>query len=310
MDLVRRAGRGEPGGLAERHLSRLAAGGVRGAVVADCRMAGEEAGPAHLEAFVATARRELAAAEEAGLARRVLSAADIGRARGEGRIALVVAYEGLRASDGDPAWIRRLFDEAGMRVAALTHNDDNAFGGGAAGSGIGLTERGREALALMNGLGILVDLAHASPATRADILAESRAPVMLSHSSAAAVYDTGRNLSDAAMRAIADRGGLVGCMTSPAAIAAPGDVAHRTIERYLGHLLRMVDAAGVEHVGLGLHFCEYLYTPEEYPPVRGLEDESRTGAVIDALAAAGLGEDAIEKIAWGNFLRVFAEAVG
>jgi len=309
MDLVRRAATGAPGGLRDRHLPRLAAGGVRGAIMADCRMAGEEARPEHLESFIRAVNRERAATGDVALF--VRDPADIGRALAEGKTAAVVAYEGLKATGGDLAWIRRLHGEAGMRVAALTHNDDNAYGGGALGEGgRGLTERGREAVSLMNDLGILIDLAHASRATRSDILSESKAPIMLSHSSAAAVYDTGRNLSDGEMRAIADKGGLVGCMTSPAAIAAKDDAAHRTLERYLEHLVHMVRAAGVEHVGLGLHFCEYLYTPEEYPPVRGLEDESRSGAVIDGLRAAGLGEDAIEKIAWGNFIRVFTEALG
>ena len=307
MDLARRAERGEAGGLRERHLTRLSAGGVRGAVMADCRMAGEDAGPEHLERFIALTRRELAACGDSVL--QVLRPGDIARARAEGKMAAIVAYEGLRATGGDLAWIHRLYDEAGMRVAALMHNDDNAYGGGArGGGGRGLTELGREAVGLMNGLGILIDLAHASRETRKDILASSTAPTMHSHTAAAAVFDNGRNLGEDEMRAIADKGGLIGCMTSAASIAAPGDTAHRTLERYMEHLLRLLRGAGVEHVGLGLHFCEYLYTPEQYPPVRGLESAARAGAIIEGLRAAGYGEDDIGKIAWGNFVRVFEAA--
>ena len=311
-----------PAELEERHLGRMRSGVIFGAVLIDCRMAGESAGPEHLERFIAVVRRELDAAGDRVV--RVRAAADIGRALSSGAFAAIVGYEGLTATGGDIGWIRRLHKEADLRVAVLTHNDDNVFGGGALGElgglpgpaalgqtrALGLTEKGREALALMNELGILVDMAHAGKATRRDILSASTRPVMLSHSSSKAVYDNGRNLSDAEMRAIADKGGLIGCMTSPAALAPIGDRGHHSIERYAEHLLHMIGAAGIDHVGLGLHFCEYLYTREEYPLVSGLEDASRAGSIVDALLASGLSEDDVEKVAWKNFARVFSLAVG
>jgi membrane dipeptidase len=112
------------------------------------------------------------------------------------------------------------------------------------------------------------------------------------------------------LRDIADSGGLVGCMTSPAALAPIADRARHTLERYMEHLNHMIGAAGVDHVGLGLHFCEYLYTREEYPLVSGLEDASRAQAIIDALFASGYSHGEVEKIAWRNFARVFEEAAG
>ena len=351
MDLVRRAeahnAEGRSGELSDsvelqtRHLARMRSGGIFGAILTDCRMAGETAEPVHLERFIATVRRELAGAFNAapwdtanaapqGAARliHVRTAADIGRALSsgafadgafdEGPFAVIVGYEGLSATKGDLAWIERLYAEAGLRLAVLTHNDDNPFGGGATGAlgslpideALGLTEKGHEAVALMNRLGILIDMAHAGKATRRDILACSKRPVILSHTSAKAVYDNGRNLSDAEMRAIADSGGLVGCMTSPAALAPMTDRGRHTLERYIEHLRHIIGAAGIDHVGLGLHFCEYLYTPEEYPPIEGLEDASRAQAIIQALLDGGLSEEEVEKIAWKNFARVFSQAIG
>ena len=309
MDLTRRheSHNADPE-LEERHLRRMRAGGVAGAALIDCRMAGEAAGPEHLERFIAAARRELAAAWPGAVT--ALRAADLRGAMESGAFAAVVGFEGLSATLGDIDWLWRLYGEAGLRVASLTHNDDNVFGGGALGSGGGLTEKGREALAAMNKLGILVDMAHASATTRRDILAASARPVMLSHTSCKAVYDNGRNLSDEALRDIADAGGLVGCMTSPAALAPADDRAHHTLERYMEHLNHMIGAAGVEHVGLGLHFCEYLYPREEYPPVAGLEDASHSQAIIGALFASGYSESEVEKIAWRNFARVFEDAAG
>ena len=117
-------------------------------------------------------------------------------------------------------------------------------------------------------------------------------------------------LSDEELRAIADKDGLIGCMTSPAALAPMSNRNHHSLERYIEHLRRMIAAAGIDHVGLGLHFCEYLYTPEEYPPVTGLEDASRAQAIPEALLASGLSADDVEKIAWKNFARIFSQAVG
>ncbi|PKL06640.1 MAG: hypothetical protein CVV53_03240 [Spirochaetae bacterium HGW-Spirochaetae-9] len=301
--------------LEERHLRRIRAGGIAGAVLIDCRMAGETAEPEHLERFIETVRLEVAAAGNSLV--HVKTAADIDRAFSSGSFAAIVGYEGLSPTKGDLGWIRRLYDEACLRVAILTHNDDNDYGGGALGTlggalgtpSLGLTERGLQAVALMNELGILIDMSHAGKATRRDILAASTRPVMLSHTSAKAVYDNGRNLSDEEMRAIADSGGLIGCMTSPAALAPMADRAHHNLERYMQHLTHMIGAAGVDHVGLGLHFCEYLYTREEYPLVSGLEDASWAQVIIEGLGKAGYSESDVEKIAYKNFVRVFAEAV-
>jgi len=66
--------------------------------------------------------------------------------------------------------------------------------------------------------------------------------------------------------------------------------------------------AGEDHVGLGLHFCEYLYTQEEYPPVEGLEDASKAGVILKEISKWGLSTYQIEKIAYRNFARVFKEA--
>ncbi len=309
MDLTRRhESHNADHELDERHLRRMRAGGVAGAALIDCRMAGETACPEHLERFIAVAQRELAAARPGAVTAR--RAADLRGAMESGAFAAVVGFEGLSATLGDIDWLWRLYGEAGLRVASLTHNDDNVFGGGALGSGGGLTEKGREALAVMNKLGILVDMAHASAATRRDILAASTRPVMLSHTSCKAVYDNGRNLSDEALCDIADSGGIVGCMTSTAALAPAADRANHSLERYMEHLNHMIGAAGVDHVGLGLHFCEYLYPREEYPLVAGLEDTSRAQAIIDALFASGYSENEVEKIAWRNFARAFEDAAG
>ena len=315
MDLVRN------GPDLARHLARMRKGGIAGAALIDCRMAGETAAPAHLERFIQVTRAELAAAE--GIL-HVKTAAHLKHALETGAFAAIIGYEGLAPTGGDLSWIRRLYDDVGLRIATLTHNDDNCFGGGALGlrggltgpdgrathKAMGLSSLGYGTVELMNELGILIDLAHAGKVTRADIITASSKPVMLSHTSARAVYDNGRNLSDEELKSIADAGGLVGCMTSPAALAPMSDRANHTLDRYMEHLLHMIDAAGLDHVGLGLHFCDFLYTREEYPLVKGLEYPSEAQVIIERLRKAGISEAGVEKIAWKNFLRVFSQAVG
>lgn len=293
------------------HIARMKRGGIGGAVVVDCRMAGEQADFSHLETFIRIVQK-LRSAQSVGQYCFAASSKELAESFLSGTWTALVCFEGLRATGGRIEWISRLYSEALLRIAMLTHNDDNWFGGGALGSepANGLSEKGREAVALMNQLGILIDMAHAGPKTRCEILECSTRPVMLSHTSSASVYDNGRNLSDREMHLIADHGGLVGCMTSPAALADIRDRTHHTIDRYMEHLLHMLDAAGEDHVALGLHFCEYLYTREEYPLVQGLEDASMAQGILKALERRGIPEAVIEKIAYQNFLRVFAEACG
>ncbi len=317
MDIVRKEGISDENSVLKRfkqHIDRMKSGGIQGAVLVDCRMAGESAETRNFEEFIAVTKLLRSCKDSSYII--ATSSQELDNSIRDERWVGILCYEGLRAANGDLSWLRRLYKEAGLRIAMLTHNDSNAFGTGAfdpngsprAENPLGLTEAGREAVKLMNEMGILIDLAHASPMTRLDILSCSKKPVMLSHTSSAEVYNNGRNLSDKDMHDIAEQGGLIGCMTSPAALADIKDRANHTLERYMHHLRHMIDVAGEDHVGLGLHFCEYLYTQEEYPPVKGLEDASRAYVIIEELGKCGLSSYQIEKIAYRNFARVFKEA--
>src|SRR5262249_41384646 len=100
-------------------------------------------------------------------------------------------------------------------------------------------------------LGVILDLAHASPALFADVLARSgSAPVLVSHAACRAVNDHPRNLTDDQLRALSNRGGLLGLMLHPLAT----DPERRTIARVIDHLEHAAAAMGVEHVCLGGDF--------------------------------------------------------
>ncbi len=153
--------------------------------------------------------------------------------------------EGLQALDGEIANLDTLFVH-GFRMAGLAHFFDNEVAGSAHGeSKGGLTPLGRRVVARMQQLGMLVDLAHASPAAFDDVLAATNRPVVVSHTGVQATCAGPRNLTDAQLRALAARGALIGIGFWDGAVC---DISPHSIARAIRHA---IDVAGVEHVALG-----------------------------------------------------------
>jgi len=206
----------------------------------------------------------------------------------------LLAIEGAHALDGDPANVEVVAD-AGFRMMSPSHFFDNAFGGSAHGlvKG-GLTEAGREMVRRMEARGMLVDVAHASPATIDDILTMADKPVVASHTGLRGACDNVRNLTDAHARGIAETGGVLGIGFWPAASGGEDVVA-------IAHSIRYaMDIAGVEHVALGSDFDGAV--PEPF---------DATGLVLltDALIEAGLDDDEIARVMGGNMRRLLAEVL-
>jgi Zn-dependent dipeptidase, microsomal dipeptidase homolog len=206
----------------------------------------------------------------------------------------LLSIEGAHALDGDPANVEVVAD-AGFRMMSPSHFFDNAFGGSAHGivKG-GLTEAGREMVERMEKRGMLVDVAHASPATIDDVLAMATRPVVASHTGLRGTCDNARNLTDAHGRGIAGTGGLLGIGFWPTA-SGGDDVA--SIARSIRYA---VDVAGVEHVALGSDFDGAVAEPFD-----------ATGLVqlTDALLDAGFDDDGIAKVMGGNARRLLAQVL-
>lgn len=153
--------------------------------------------------------------------------------------------EGLQAIEGKLEHVDTLFAH-GFRMAGLAHFFDNDVAGSAHGEAKGgLTALGRDVVARMQSLGMLVDLAHSSPAAFREALALATRPVVVSHVGVQATCAGPRNLTDAQLRALAANGALIGIGFWDGAIcsSAPRDVA-----RAIRHA---VDVAGLAHVALG-----------------------------------------------------------
>jgi membrane dipeptidase len=237
-------------------------------------------------------------------------------ARGE-RLGLVLSLEGVEEF-GYEVWPADAFWELGVRMASLTWNRRNPFADGAVEAG-GLSQLGARLVDRLAELGVILDLAHASPGTFADVLARvDGAPVLVSHAACRALHDHPRNLSDAQLEALAARGGLLGIMLHPLAI----DPELRSIARVIDHLEHAISVMGTEHVCLGGDFVRRIAqtvphspTPdgllppglEEGSAIAGLAGPEDYPALIAALTERGWAKPDVDAVASRNLLR-FLEA--
>lgn len=238
-------------------------------------------------------------------ARLVARAADIEAAKADGVVGVILGLEGAEALEGDLG-VLRMFHRLGVRNIGLTWNFRNQAADGVAEerTGGGLTTFGVALVEEMNRLGILVDIAHLSPAGVEDVLRVSQAPVIASHANARAVCDHRRNLTDAQLEKIARNGGVVGVTFVPAFVDATDGGA--TLQRVLDHIDHMVGVMGDDHVGLGSDFDGFFGEEKTV----GLEDVSRMPAITAGLLERGYAAASVQKILGGNFLRVFRQVVG
>jgi len=238
--------------------------------------------------------------------------------RGE-RLGLVLSLEGVEAF-GYEVWPADAFWELGVRMASLTWNRRNPFADGAAEVG-GLSQLGARLVERLVELGVILDLAHASPATFADVLARvGEAPVMVSHAACRAVHDHPRNLTDAQLEALASRGGLLGIMLHPLAI----DPERRSIARVIDHLEHAVSVMGAERVCLGGDFARRIAQTMPHGPapdglmppgldagsaIEGLAGPEDYPALLGALTDHGWAQPAVDAVASGNLLRFLGTAL-
>src|SRR4051794_32137320 len=252
--------------------------------------------------------------------RLCLTGSDIDAALEAGRIALVLALEGCEAVGSDVGILETLF-RLGVRMASFTHFGRTALADGSVEDAAGgrLTNAGVEALALMESLGIVMDVSHLSAVGTDHVLSLATRPVVASHSSAHALCPHHRNLTDERLTAIAATGGVVGVNFFYAFI----DPVNPTVDRLVDHLEHVAAVAGIDHVGLGPDFVKEVFAELPPPPdgatFEGI-DEQRTipglggpgglPLVTEALVRRGWNDDAIRKVLGDNWLRVFRTDLG
>lgn len=237
------------------------------------------------------------------------TAAEVRTAIESGRIASLLGAEGGHSIGDDLAVLRDLA-RLGVRYMTLTHNDDTPWADSATGSHPhgGLTDRGREIVAEMERIGMLVDLSHTAPTTMRDTLDVATQPVVFSHSSTIAVNDHPRNVPDDVLARLADNGGVVMITFVPQFVSAPyaewlaagssEDAPPVTVSDVADHVEHARDVTGVAHIGLG---GDYDGTPVLPPDLR---DVSRYPVLAAELQRRGWGPADLRALAGGNVLRV------
>lgn len=205
-----------------------------------------------------------------------------------------LTIEGLHCLEGKIENLDALYT-AGYRMMAPTHFFDNDLGGSAHGlmKG-GITDFGREVIAKMESMNILLDLAHSSPALFDDSIKMATRPVMVSHTGVKGTCDNRRNLSDDQLRAIAAKGGVVGIGFWETATCG-NDAA--SIAKAIQYAISVV---GVDHVGLGSDWDGATVTPF---------DATGIVQVTEALLKSGMDPLVIGKVMGGNTLRVLRESL-
>ena len=228
------------------------------------------------------------------------STSDIQRVFGAGRIASLLGIEGGHVIENSLGALRAYY-RAGVRYMGLTHfsNTDWADSGTDDVVNDGLSPFGEEVVREMNRMGMLVDLAHTSPATMSDALNVAEAPVIFSHAGVMALADHPRNVPDSILRRLRENGGVLMQVFYPPYISVEDSVA--TISDVADHIEHIRDVAGIDHVGIGSD-------SDGIPTyVQGLEDVSTFPALFMELARRGWSDEELEKLAGENLLRVMRQ---
>lgn len=227
------------------------------------------------------------------------TAEDILRLKAKGKKAILRGIENGYAIGRDLSLLQH-FKRRGIVYMTLCHNGDNDICDSARGNAEhgGLSPFGREVVQEMNRLGILVDLSHAAESSFYDALELSKVPIVCSHSSARALCDHPRNLTDDQMRALAKHDGVAQTTVYKGFLRKEGEASIVDAVKHLCHAARIM---GVEHVGLGTDF-------DGDGGVPGLADASEIINFTCHLLHRHFSEQDIRLIMGGNFLRAMAAA--
>lgn len=264
------------------------------------------------------------------------TAADIRRIEKAGKIASLIGIEGGHQIGNSLAALR-MFHALGARYMTLTHTENNDFADSATDDPVhrGLTPSGKALVHEMNRLGMMIDLAHVSPDVMRQAIAESRAPVIFSHSSARALVDHPRNVPDDVLRLVAANGGIVMVNFYPGYVSEayrrraadraaeearlkalePGQPARRkaaldawdsahpqpavTVADLADHVDHVRAIAGADHVGIGSDYDGMLGTHPD-----GMDGADSYPVLFRELARRGWSDADLARLAGGNLLRV------
>ena len=320
-------------GAASMHLDfpRMRQAGVRAQLFACFVLSERYPGEEAERALSLLATVESMVEETDGGLRIARTAADLRNAFEDGPAAAVIGLEGADPLEGRAENVRDLV-RRGVRDLIFAWKD-NPFSGTALGANKPLTLEGERLLGLCEELGVMVDVSHLSDASFDDVCRKAERPFIASHSNCRALCPSSRNLTDPMIRALADRGGVMGINLSTSFLSSDtlgewgrirtrfdgsvlgwrerdrlarklaSSVPRPPFEWIVRHVLHAMDVGGEDAVGLGGDLDGIVHLPE------GLDGVQDYPKIPEALRAAGLSTGQIEKVSYGNMLRVFGEGL-
>ena len=221
---------------------------------------------------------------------------DLRRLKQAGKKAVFLCVENGYAIGKDLKNLQR-FKELGVTYMTLCHNGNNDICDSATGDAEwgGLSPFGREVVAEMNRLNMMIDVSHTAGSAFYEVLEYSVKPVIASHSSARALCNHRRNLDDDQIRALAGKGGVVQLCLYKRFINEEAGKA--SLSDAIRHLLHIIDIAGIDHVGIGSDF-------DGDGELVGCRAANELMQITMRLIAEGFDNESIAKIWGGNLLRV------
>lgn len=266
----------------------------------------------------------------------IYSADDIRNAKDRANVGLIIGAQNARHMASKP-YLVELFYRMGMRVSQVAYNDRNfAADGSAAGADAGLSNEGRVLVQEMNRVGMVVDVSHVGPRSAEEAVAHSTLPPVASHSNPIEVgARVPRNISDDLMKAIADKGGVIGLSPFPSLVWQGGDTPPN-VEEYFDIMDYAVNLVGIDHIGVGTDkeatsgayprevrlrlrrrfafsttsqagSLRDKFPDDGHPELDGFGSLADFPVLTQGMMDRGYDEDAIRKVLGLNFVRVFED---
>ncbi len=261
---------------------------------------------------------------------------DIRKAKKEKKLGIVFSFQDAVPIENNLGYLD-IFYDLGVRIIQLTYNAQNYVGSGCCELHYGkLTYFGRDVVKRMNELGIAIDLSHCSKPTTLDAIEFSEKPVYITHSSVYSICTAlNRNKTDEEIKALAEKGGVIGICLFPALIkkdSSTNEVLPATLEDVMDHIEYAINLVGIDHVAFGSDIYDYWtdnniiskwsslrywrpLRPDVFgartksksgtdPRIKGLENHLNFGNLSRGLVKRGYKEEEIKKVLGENVLRV------
>lgn len=309
-DIAFRRAKGEKNVFERLHLPKLKAGGIAGII-----------GVFWVEPFVEKKKRSkrfkelvnhvLNDLKESAAVSIVSSPKSLLEAYKENRTFIYLGIEGLGffeewEGENDRGKISNAIhacNEISIKHTTLTWNETNFIATGVSNqsNNSGLRENGRYTIQRLEEYGWLIDVSHLNDASFWDVVHHTNVPLLASHSNARALCPHYRNLTDEQIKAIAESGGLIGVNTYGSFV----DTDEPTMEKFINHIIYIAELVGIEHVGFGFDFVDYLQNydlgNDMSNMTKGLENTTKIPDLLNEMIKRGFSTKDIQKIAFENF---------